>query len=644
MRIVDDRRISSRLVALLGAALLALPSAALAAPSTNWMDYTVVAREKIVIGSNLNIGGSFATIESGGLLRFSQGSFQLDGAPDPLLAADDLTLGQQTSVVDVYAGTLDAHPTAVIRGSLTEPHPFPLPIVLPPLPAQSTDPCTESAPDIVVAAGATRVLSPGCYGELTVKKGGMVILEPGEFLFFKWTIKKQAQVLTQGGGDVDVYIRRRMKTEDSAEVRASSGDPTELQFWIASENNNKTVIGRFGTVIATIYAPDDPALNFNKDVTFIGSAVGRVVDIRGSHQDRPPTPTPSPSPSPSPTPSPSPSPSPMPTPSPTSVVPPTPSPSPSPSPTPSPTPTMIPSPSPTSVVPPTPTPFCKEDPNAICTVWVIEDPMAVPPAYDNLQDAVDAATGTDVVCVYARTTENVVINEGHELEITQCTVAEVTAADPAQPVVLILGTDPVLVIGLDATGGTVGWQVDGSGHELSGVRSYDNTVDGILVNGNDNAVQVNRVEHNAECGIRIAGNGNRARTGKYTENGYGICVEGSNNELRNVDAEDNVGDGVVVSGSTNELRSVGSNRNGGNGFNVSGGSTNELRSNDGEDNIANGVLIGAGAMGTIVRDNKMDDNGLCEYDVLGAGTTDNGGSNRANGVKFFNIEDGGCFE
>lgn len=643
MRNVGLLRLGRRLGSVVSAVMLLVPAVAAAQPSTDWMDYTIVAREKVIVGPNINVGGSFAAVDSGGLVRISNNTFQLDGVPDPVVAADEVTLAGQSSVVDVYAGTLDANATSTIRGTLNQPYPFPLPIVLPPIPAQATDPCTESAADVVVAAGATVQLSPGCYGELKVKKDAILVLEPGDFQFFKWTIKKRAQVLTLGG-DVDVYVRRRIKTEDEAEVRASSGDPKELQFWIASENDSKSIIGRFSMVIATIYAPEDPMLNFNKGVFFFGSAVGKTVDIRGNHDDRPPTPTPSPTPSPTPTatPTPTPTPSPTATPSPsaTSIVPPTPSPSP----TQTPTPTATPSPSATSIVPPTPTPTCIEDLDALCTIWVIEDPGALPPAYTTLQAAVDASNGGDVVCVYARTTENVVINEGHELEITQCTVAEVTAANPAEPVVRILGPDPVLVIGLDATGGTVGWQVESDGHEIRGVRAYDNSVDGLLISGNDNQVTTNRIEHNGACGIRISGDGNRLRTGKFTENVTGICIEGNDTEVRNVDAEDNLGDGVVVSGSNNEIRSVTADTNGANGFNVSGGGGNELRSNNGDENGANGVLVGGAATGTVVRDNKMEDSVLCEYDVLGAGTTDSGGSNRANGVKFKNIEAGGCLE
>ena len=275
---------------------------------------------------------------------------------------------------------------------------------------------------------------------------------------------------------------------------------------------------------------------------------------------------------------------------------------------------------------------------------MIEDPAALPPAYTTLQAAVDASSAGDVVCVYARTTENVLIDEGHALEITQCTVAEVTAADTAAPVVRILGADPVLVIGLDATGGTVGWQVEGDDHEIRGVRAYGNSTDGILVSGNDNSVSTNRIEHNGACGVRLSGDGNRLRTGEFTENGAGLCVGGNDNEIRNVAAEDNVGDGVTVSGSDNEIRSVNTNRNGDNGFNVSGGIGNELRSNNGNGNGTNGILVGAGAANTVVRDNRMNGSALCEYEILGSGTTDKGGSNRANGVKFKNIEAGGCFE
>lgn len=94
-------------------------------------------------------------------------------------------------------------------------------------------------------------------------------------------------------------------------------------------------------------------------------------------------------------------------------------------------------------------------------------------------------------------------------------------------------------------------------------------------------------------------------------------------------------------GTLHVLRSLRSNENGGNGYALAGSSIT-LRDAQGEGNALAGVLVTGS--GNLLVDNELEDSGGCEFDVRGAGTTDGGGSNSANGDDFTDIEMLGCFE
>jgi len=290
---------------------------------------------------------------------------------------------------------------------------------------------------------------------------------------------------------------------------------------------------------------------------------------------------------------------------------------------------------------------CPEDPDAVLTRAV--DPegndaalTADLPTHVTLQEAVDHAADGEVIGVYGRSTENVDIGGAKRLTLTQCTVAQLTAA-AAAPVVDITSTGTITIIGLDTVGGTIGWHIGTDGHELQSVRATGASHFGILVTGHENRVSYNSVRGSA-VGIRIDGDLNDLRGGTVENNaGDGVQVgpTATNNTFRTATVQTNRGHGILVAGSGNTIRDNGRvNRNALHGLLVTG-SHNTLRSNRADENAQDGLHI-SGASNTL-QDNKANKNGGDGFDISGAGNTlkgnasnqgASGGSNENRGAEY----------
>ena len=73
--------------------------------------------------------------------------------------------------------------------------------------------------------------------------------------------------------------------------------------------------------------------------------------------------------------------------------------------------------------------FCPEDPNAVLTKTVIPSQPQGGINYQTVQAAYDAAVNGDVIGMFSKTVENVTLGGAKTLKITQCTSAQITAAD-----------------------------------------------------------------------------------------------------------------------------------------------------------------------------------------------------------------------
>ena len=246
----------------------------------------------------------------------------------------------------------------------------------------------------------------------------------------------------------------------------------------------------------------------------------------------------------------------------------------------------------------TPGPACPEDPDKVLTRAV--DPegndaglITGLPTHLTLQAAVDQALDGEVIGVFGRSTENVVISAAKGLTITQCTGAQLTAAT-AGPVVDITSSEPITIIGLDTVGGTIGWRVGTDGHDLKGVRATGASQVGILVVGHDNHVSYNAVRQSA-VGIRVEGSGITVRDNRVRGNTLnGLLVTGNQNSLRSNLAQGNTQDGLALLGTSNTLQDNKANQNGGDGFDIRGPGT-ILRGNASNQGSAGGSSENTGA-------------------------------------------------
>jgi hypothetical protein len=246
------------------------------------------------------------------------------------------------------------------------------------------------------------------------------------------------------------------------------------------------------------------------------------------------------------------------------------------------TPTNTPTPTKTPTFTPTPGRFCPEDDDAVLTKWVDPDQPAGGNNYLTVQAAYNAAVNGDVIGLFSKTTENAVLGGAKTLTITQCTSAEITAANNALPAWTVSSTGVLTIIGPDSVGGNYGWYITTNGHDIRGIRAEDATVAGIYITGDDNSVSVNSVS-GSPVGILVDGDDNEVRGSDVTQNTVGVrfSATASGNILQTVTVFANTSDGIVVDGTGNTIRSVRVNANGGDGVEVNGtGNTlRDVRSN-----------------------------------------------------------------
>jgi parallel beta-helix repeat protein len=311
--------------------------------------------------------------------------------------------------------------------------------------------------------------------------------------------------------------------------------------------------------------------------------------------------------------------------------------------------------------PPPPFPPCVEDPARTNLMTRIVDPTKTggggvpknPAFYQTVQAAYNAARDSqvaqsEVIGLFANTTENLVLDGSKAITITQCTVAKVTASLATLPVWDITATGKLTIIGPDSVGGTVGWKVGGNGyHTLKSIRANGAKYQGVLITSDNNSLSFNDVSGNGsggatDAGIRVTGNKNTLKSGTIgPNNGDGIQLVGNSNNVSGMNSiAGNTGNGVLVSGSTNTVSGNGRiNQNSKNGIQVTG-STNTISSNaseSGKGNTLNGIYVSAGS-GNSLSDNKMQSNGQAGFNLANSTSTNvKNNANSNNGGNEFTI-------
>jgi parallel beta-helix repeat protein len=247
---------------------------------------------------------------------------------------------------------------------------------------------------------------------------------------------------------------------------------------------------------------------------------------------------------------------------------------------------------------------CPEDPLRAAKITRVVDETGTAhgpaPVYLTVQDAYNAAGAGEVIGLFSKTTENVVLDGAKALTITQCTNARVFALDQAKPVWTISSSKPLLIIGPDAVGGNVGWLINTGGHDLKGLRASGASLYGIQVVGPNNKVAWNSVSGNGgavnSAGIRVESSGNNLRGGTVSGNtGDGVQIVGGTNILQGATVQSNTGNGVFISGTGNTIKGNKANKNGGAGFLTTAAATgNKFQSNASNASSSGGSKENAG--------------------------------------------------
>ena len=369
-------------------ALPTLPMPELAALPSDWLSYTAVAQTRLDIGSNIEVSGNFAVTDAGGRLSLGTNLFHDSIPPDSFLAADNMEFTTGASANNVFVNNLQLNGTAEVRGTITDPFPFPLTINIPPLPPAVDDTCTASEPSLTVTVAQSPVtISPGCYQDLTVRPGATAELSGGTYIFRTVLVEGNS---TAGGQLValnaaTLVVQDHLTTELFSALLPDSSDPADLMIFIKGINSG---IGNDAFFIGRIVAPNDPQFEFGVRSVFAGNSYAKGMNIFGVHLPRTPSPTPTRTPTPTPTPTftPSKPPTPTPTPTKTPAITPTPTPTQTPkiTPTPTVTPPSTPTPTPTQTpkVTPTPTvtPPSTPTPTPTQTPKVTPTPTVTPPS------------------------------------------------------------------------------------------------------------------------------------------------------------------------------------------------------------------------------------------------------------------------
>ncbi len=343
-------------------------------PSADWRDYVVVARQKLTLGWNLLREGNFAVAEPEGTLKVELNGFLWSGPVGPdtsYVAADVVELKTGSSVNDVFANRVLLRVGAEIRGA-TSTVGVPV-LVLPPLPAQVSDTCTETAPRLTVEAGGSASTSPGCFAQVSVLPGGLLTLAAGVYNFRELKLGPGARVVA-GPGTTTIYVSGSLRASNETSIGPSSGNPQDLEIYLGGK---VAKVGKFGSFTGTLFAPQASNVLFLKGAALAGHVVGLKVRIDGVHQpilvhptpgpDATPTPLPSATVAPTPTPAATGTPAPTPTPAVTATPAATPTPTKTPAPTATPTKTPAPTATPTKTPAPTATPTKTPAPTATPT-------------------------------------------------------------------------------------------------------------------------------------------------------------------------------------------------------------------------------------------------------------------------------------
>lgn len=164
-----------------------------------------LSRRDAKIGNDGTVNGNIGANDPGAHLNIGKGVFMPDNTS---VTADSVRIGTGSNVYSVFSNTLFMGPLAIIRGPTG---PANLPLTNPFCPVTTF---TCGGPDVIVDSGSSvGPLPPGSYGNIIVKNGATLTLDPGTFYMCKMSIGRGGIVEPHGPVTLDVTGTVRIGNE-----------------------------------------------------------------------------------------------------------------------------------------------------------------------------------------------------------------------------------------------------------------------------------------------------------------------------------------------------------------------------------------------------------------------------------------------
>jgi hypothetical protein len=206
--------------------------------------FPFLSRTEGKIGNDGRVNGSIGTNDAGGNFHFGKRVVQTNGST---VAADDLGLGEGTSVFDALGNVLRMGPGVVIRGSTGTPT---LPLASPfcPIPDFAC-----GSPDVTVPlAGSVGPLAPGAYGRLSIFRQGTLTLAPGTFTFCSLKTAVGATIAITGPELTTINVVGTFRLSDASTLAPLAGSPIP----VLNVAGPFMRVGSGSTLVSYLSAPD----------------------------------------------------------------------------------------------------------------------------------------------------------------------------------------------------------------------------------------------------------------------------------------------------------------------------------------------------------------------------------------------------
>jgi hypothetical protein len=209
------------------------------------------------IGNDAEIKAGIGANDVGAFLRLGKSVVVSDGWP---VSGDFLSLGDNTSVFDVFANHLSKGSGVVIRGTTGTPV---LPLTAPFCPIPTI---TCGSTPVTLQPGESRTLAPGAYGSLAMPNGTSLTLTGGTYSFCSIRTGRNVTINVQGAGNSTINVLGDVRFENGSFFGPTGSTLTP----ILNVAGNVLRIGAGTTVRAFISAPD-AVLSMGRGAHVIGT-------------------------------------------------------------------------------------------------------------------------------------------------------------------------------------------------------------------------------------------------------------------------------------------------------------------------------------------------------------------------------------